>query len=242
MFRIWIFLLLQRQSPGLGSADMPQQEGKSFLGIRWQLVRACQSIPLPQAELEQLIPRESHFSQPCPSHHCQAQSCLRNAPSSCRLLCFQGNLLKRACAESWPHRHGWDAYTPLTALPQADQLCGDRTTGPRDPPWPALLSLEGALQKCILLMSTTSQQGGAAFRGENLNTYPRRPALGDGQHSQPCLVALPTSQRLQSQPRCGAALEHGYTGSVAKASQKVMATKQPPQPACKKTCLGSGEF
>lgn len=69
MFRIWIFLLLQRQSPRLGSADTPQQDSKSFLGIRRQPVRACRSIPLPQAELEQLIPRESHFSQPCPGHH-----------------------------------------------------------------------------------------------------------------------------------------------------------------------------
>lgn len=130
MFRIWIFLLLQRQSPGLGSADTPQHEGKRFLGIRWQLVRACQSIPLPQAKLEQLIPRESHFSQPCPGHHRQAQSCLRNAPSSCQLRGFQGNLLKRAYADSWPHRHGWDAYKPLTTLSQADQLRGDRGTGP----------------------------------------------------------------------------------------------------------------
>ena len=52
MFRIWIFLLLQRQSPGLGSAGTPQQEGKSFLGSRQQLARACRSIPLPHAELE----------------------------------------------------------------------------------------------------------------------------------------------------------------------------------------------
>lgn len=33
MLRIWIFLLLQRQSPGLGSPGMAQQEGKGFMGL-----------------------------------------------------------------------------------------------------------------------------------------------------------------------------------------------------------------
>lgn len=86
--------------------------------------------------------------------------------------------------------------------------CSGLGTGPPAPPWPALLYLEGSSPKVHPAEAHHFPATWGCFPWGNTNKYPWRPQLGDGQHTQPCPVALPNSHdslaMAHSQPGCGA--------------------------------------
>lgn len=148
---------------GMWSAGMQQQEGKGFLEIRQQLGRTHQSIRLPHTELEQLVPGESHFSQPWPGHHPLGLKLSRECSLLMLAVRFPRKPPEMSLCRATAAQARLGCVHTLTTLHWVCWLGGDRTRGP---PWPARLSLEGGPLQCILLMFTASQQRGPALYGE----------------------------------------------------------------------------
>lgn len=92
--------------------------------------------------------------------------------------------------------------------PCCSGLDGRVGTGPTAPSRPALLSLEGSSPKVHPGEAHHFPAAWGCFPWGNPNKYPWRPEPGDGQHTQPCPLALPNSQdslaTAHSQPGCGA--------------------------------------